>query len=396
MIERIDVAIAEIGFRTAFSHATKTRRRSASVLVTVHTEDGEIGWGEAAPRPYVTGEDIDTVIAILTAWRPEELTGMRSGDFGRDLTALSALNLTERLGGVRGHATAAAVETALLDALCRRHDRSMVSALSTALGTAPAAGFGYTTTIDLTADIHRAVGALPRKRAPHIKIKADRDVAAAAYTARLVRRLRPDATISVDANNSWALADVLAEAATFSDAGIGWLEEPLAARDWSGLRTLGEAGLPVMLDESFCGPDDLATSIRFQAATHMNVRVSKVGGPLRAAAAIRDIRAGGLDYQIGVQVGEVGPLWATGRALAAVATDAAAVEVGRQDEWFAQPLTSPGYHVDREHGLAAPVVGSGHGVRPTAWLSSQLTPAVGWTLGDGWTTLSTNSRKAAR
>ncbi len=77
--------------------------------------------------------------------------------------------------------------------------------------------------------------------------------------------------------------------------------------------------------------------------------------------------------QIGVQVGEVGPLWATGRLVATALPDLVAVEAGRQDEWFPPDLTTPPYAVDRAASLAPVLGGPGTGVRVTRALLDRCT-----------------------
>jgi L-alanine-DL-glutamate epimerase-like enolase superfamily enzyme len=167
-----------------------------------------------------------------------------------------------------------------------------------------------------------------------------------------VRRFRdliaPLISISVDVNAAWALPQAIAACRQLRDLGVAWIEEPLRPRDWTGLRRLREeAGIPLMLDESFVGEDDLATAIDHRACDLVNVRVSKCGGPLRAAGLADAAFRSGLGYQIGVQVGEHGPLWATGRALATSLRHARTCEVGRADEWFPYDTTIPPFAIDR-------------------------------------------------
>src|SRR5512136_654079 len=52
----------QIPFTNAFSHSAKTRTYSDSVIVKITANTGESGFGEAVPRPYVTGETVDSCI----------------------------------------------------------------------------------------------------------------------------------------------------------------------------------------------------------------------------------------------------------------------------------------------------------------------------------------------
>ncbi|MBI2468446.1 MAG: enolase, partial [Candidatus Rokubacteria bacterium] len=55
-----------IPFVEAFRHSATERVCSESVVVRVADEAGCEGFGEGAPRPYVTGERVETVLDHLT------------------------------------------------------------------------------------------------------------------------------------------------------------------------------------------------------------------------------------------------------------------------------------------------------------------------------------------
>ncbi len=58
-IEAITIYKLRIPFHQAFRHAAQSREESDAVIVRIEDGDGQIGYGEALPRPYVTGEDFD-------------------------------------------------------------------------------------------------------------------------------------------------------------------------------------------------------------------------------------------------------------------------------------------------------------------------------------------------
>jgi L-alanine-DL-glutamate epimerase-like enolase superfamily enzyme len=211
----------------------------------------------------------------------------------------------------------------------------------------------------------------------HVKLKADRDIESCVRQATDVRRrFGPDVRISVDANGAWTVDAAVRAARALGPLDIAWFEEPLAPRDWSGLRTVREqGGVAVMLDESCAGVPDLVTAAEHGAVDYVNARVSKCGGLFPTLALIAAARGRGVGAQLGVHVGEIGPLWAAGRLLACAVPGLATAEAGRQDEWFPEPLTRPAYSVDRSRYLAPPLTGPGLGVEPTASLLARC-PAV--------------------
>jgi L-alanine-DL-glutamate epimerase-like enolase superfamily enzyme len=55
----------KIPFVESFSHATKTRGFSDSIIVRLTTENDIVGYGEGVPRPYVTGEDVESSLQYM-------------------------------------------------------------------------------------------------------------------------------------------------------------------------------------------------------------------------------------------------------------------------------------------------------------------------------------------
>jgi len=59
-IRSIDLLEVRVPFRFSFRHASKSRAAAHALLVRVTTNTGIEGWGEAHPRPYLTGETIES------------------------------------------------------------------------------------------------------------------------------------------------------------------------------------------------------------------------------------------------------------------------------------------------------------------------------------------------
>ena len=78
-----------IPFVESFSHSATERRWSDSVVVRVRDEAGTEGFGEGAPRPYVTGETVETMLDHL-AGRLWPLVASREVPPAEDLESLAA------------------------------------------------------------------------------------------------------------------------------------------------------------------------------------------------------------------------------------------------------------------------------------------------------------------
>ncbi|MGV4985731.1 enolase C-terminal domain-like protein [Streptomyces sp. NRAIS4] len=382
-LEVLAVHTATVPMRRTFAHARHSHTGTRSVLVTVRLHGVE-GWGEGAPRPYVTGETLEGAARCLRSVDPSVLGPLLPpDDFHGAVAALASLDLPRLLGGSHpAPAAAAALETALLDALCRLHGRSMSEVLDACPWAAPIltavpAHRVVSEVVDTSRTPAEQLGGLSdaaRSRLRHVKLKALPSPHETAECAREARRLLgPAVRLSIDANGGWSPEAADEGARLLRElAAVDWLEEPTTPRDWMTLRRIQDGGMPVMLDESAVDTADVGWAVTTGAASLINVRISKCGGLLPSLRLVSLAHREGLRVQVGVQVGEVGPLWSTGRTLAARLADVVAVECGRQDEWFPAPLTEPPYTVDRDHHLALPPPGPGHGLRPGAPLVPHL------------------------
>ncbi|WP_199577149.1 dipeptide epimerase [Streptomyces sp. CRB46] len=386
MIRRVRLHTAVVPMAAAFDHATRSRRSAASLLVEIELA-GTRGWGEGAPRDYVTGETLDGAVRAVQACDPEELAErIEWRDFESAVASIAQLPLT---GLVDGSSAAAAVEIALLDAVCRHFARPLADVLRVLAPPARSRRDGPTSVslvIHLSRDVATVLDALtPRALAAlrHVKIKVADPAGAVDRLTAAQDRLPADTRVSLDVNGAWTAEE--AEKVAGELDGVGWVEEPLPPRSWPELGRLRRAtGLPVMLDESCTGPADLHAAATSGAASHINVRLSKCGGFLAAARLALRADELGVGCQLGVHVAEVGPLWAAGRTLATAWDLWQTVEAGRADEWFPVPLTTPAFTVDRSLHRVEPLTGPGTGIEPTEELLRHTRCAATWESGGGW------------
>ncbi len=119
--------------------------------------------------------------------------------------------------------------------------------------------------------------------------EGDRDRIAA------VRAGAPDATLIVDANESWANLDIVAEAEALAALGVTLVEQPLpAGRDGALAGT--ELPIPVCADESCQSLEDIDGLGAYQA---INIKLDKAGGLTEALAMAWAARARGQRVMVG-------------------------------------------------------------------------------------------------
>jgi len=126
-----------------------------------------------------------------------------------------------------------------------------------------------------------------------IKLGADHDI-------EIVRALRrhTDATFRVDANCGWTAAQTIEHSRDLADLGVEFIEQPLPADDWDGVRQVfAESALPIIADESCVGPDDVDRCAGCFGG--VNIKLTKCGGLTpgrRMAARAREL---GLSVMVG-------------------------------------------------------------------------------------------------
>jgi L-alanine-DL-glutamate epimerase-like enolase superfamily enzyme len=271
--------------------------RAALVRATLAGEGGRqaTGFGESAALPPVTREDQPELLRLIAA----AAAGLRGAVLTHD-EELDAL-LRERLpaGGV----ARAGVETAILDAAARLVGVPLYRALGG--GVAPELVTDITLSISEPARMAEAAARHARGGFACFKVKVGRDWRADLASLRAVAAAVPGARFRLDANAGFTADEALAllDAALGDGLTIECYEQPCAAGDLAGMaRVAARAPMPVVADESFRGPDDLDRLLATRAAGAVNLKLTKLGGPLAALALGRRARAAGLGLMAGAMV----------------------------------------------------------------------------------------------
>jgi L-Ala-D/L-Glu epimerase len=312
-----------IPFVESFNHSATERRWCDSVVVCVRDEAGTEGFGEGAPRSYVTGETVETMLDHLAG----ELWPLVAGREVPPVESLESLAAfvpeTGLAGAIAPNAARAALELAVLDCALRRSGRGMATLL-------PPRRHCVTYSGVITAGpIARAVQHARQMRAiglRDIKVKVGFDDDVARVTA-VRAALGPAASLRLDANGAWSFERAVEVLNAVVPLAIAAVEQPLTRGPIEDLVHLRRATpIPVLVDESLVTRADADALIAAGAADLLNVRISKCGGLARSRAIATKALAAGLGVQVGSQVGETAILSAAGRHLAAALPAVAFVE----------------------------------------------------------------------
>lgn len=101
------------------------------------------------------------------------------------------------------------------------------------------------------------------------------------------RAVGDDIVIGVDPNTGWTLADTLSAVDALRPFGVGYIEQPLARKNISGMKEVRRAanGIPVMADEALFTLEDAFALAETRAVDAFCIKLYKLGG-IRAAKKI--------------------------------------------------------------------------------------------------------------
>lgn len=102
----------------------------------------------------------------------------------------------------------------------------------------------------------------------------------------------------IDANCGWTADQTLAYAPELIELGVEFIEQPLPANDWAGMKRLhAESPLPIIADESCIVEGDVARCAGYFHG--INIKLTKCGGLTPARCMIAQARQLGLSVMVG-------------------------------------------------------------------------------------------------
>ncbi len=361
-----------VPLKKVIRHASFERSVSENLIVQASLKDGSVGYGEGVPRPYVTGETVETAFRLLERHDWARAIGSPR-DFPELVARLRDLQIAEIEDdprGMAGNAARCALELALLDAYGRKFGRSVGDAVEigaqAGLALHPPSRVRYSGAITSESTRGELVSAVKMRLYGfrHVKIKVGTSGQDDGKRLRRMRKiLGSQVDIRVDANESYDAAELIDRARELAVARPSALEQPIPHSQIDSLTDLRpKLGIPIMLDESLCGFPDAVHALEHETADIFNVRLSKCGGILPSLRILAFAARSGLAAQLGCHPGETSLLSAAGRHVACRLPSLLYVEgsydrhvlarnLTRQDVTFsyggkALPITGPGLGVD--------------------------------------------------
>jgi len=268
-----DIKMGKIN--TPLKHEYKVGKRvltySDEIVIKMVTDTGEIGYGSAAPTPFITGETENSIIGAINYIKPEII--------GLDIDNLEEI-MKMIHDSIHGNNSAkAAIDIAIYDLLCKKYKVPLYKFLG---------GYRNSLTTDITIStdtVEKMVGkSLEAIMDGYtcLKVKVGNNVNLDIERVKAVRKaVRRGINIRVDANQGWRPKEAVHIIRKFEDLGldIEFVEQPVNSWDIDGLKYVTDnVDTKILADEAVFGPSDAFKIIEKRAADLISIKLMKCGG----------------------------------------------------------------------------------------------------------------------
>ncbi|WP_174508880.1 L-Ala-D/L-Glu epimerase [Klebsiella oxytoca] len=251
-------------------------RSEAKVVVVEVEENGVKGVGECTPYPRY-GESIASVMAQILAIGEQLESGVTREQLQQLLPAGAARN---------------AVDCALWDLQARSVGKTIPQLLGVGLPNRVVTA--QTVVIGTPEQMAASAAALWENGARLLKVKLDDHLISERLIA--IRNAVPQATLIVDANESWHSDGLAARCQLLADIGVAMLEQPLPADDDAALENFIHP-LPICADES-CHTRASLPKLRGRYEM-VNIKLDKTGGLTEALFLAQEAEELGFERMLG-------------------------------------------------------------------------------------------------
>lgn len=292
-ITDIRLGMISVPLRVPFKTALRTVNSVEDVVVEIHTDTGNIGYGEAPPTGVITGDTTGAIIGAITDHIKKTLVGRDVDDFEDLMIALQKCVL-------KNTSAKAAVDMALWDLYGQLYKIPVYKMMG---------GAKKSIVTDITISVndpdemaHDAVDAISRGY-DCLKVKVGKEPQKDIDRLSAIRAAVPKNTlIRIDANQGWTPKEAVRILNGMQEKGldIEFVEQPVKGHDFEGLKYVTERSyVPVLADESVFSPEDALKIMQMGAADLVNIKLMKCGGLYNALKIASAAEVYGVECMIG-------------------------------------------------------------------------------------------------
>lgn len=281
MLQAFELSRLSIPLSTPYARSYRTDYSFEPILLEVRDGQGRSGWADATVTTGYTHETLDGAWDFLRA-QCSALVGCDTKAAKESLLRHLATNPNAVSVGV------AAVEMLEDNVLLEVATDTRIALLRGLTATDPAAVADEVEAI-------LAAGFRTIKVKVGFGVEADLGIVSAAQFAAAGR-----ATLRLDANRGFTREDGCRFAASLDPSGIMLFEQPCEADDWAANAAVARVStVPVMLDESIYGMDDIDRAAAVPGVGFIKLKLKKAGGLDLLCAGLKRIRRLGAQPVLG-------------------------------------------------------------------------------------------------
>lgn len=268
-ITDIQFKIADFKFNEPFKISFAILKGYQTLVLKMITDEGIIGYGEAGPLEFVTGDTLETALSIGKQFRNLLI--------GQDPLAIAHIH--EIMDSFIAYNTSikAAIDIACYDIAAKKMNlplyrylggiyRDIVSDVTIGIDTPENMAVKCKEWVDRGFNI--------------LKIKLGESVDLDLERISCIRRMiGNDIILRVDANQGWNVKDTIWISREFEKYNIELIEQPVKESDFIGLKEIRDRSyIDIVADESCHLPVDAAKLTNQRAVDGINIKLMKCGG----------------------------------------------------------------------------------------------------------------------
>ena len=270
-IQSIELKHISIPLKKTFRTALRCVDSAENTVVMIHTEDGNIGYGEAPPTAVITGDTNESIISAIRLME-QGLIGLSIDHYESilDLVNSSCMNNTS---------AKAAVDMAIYDLAAKNCGKPLYQFLG---------GYRDSVETDITISLNEpeemcADAVIAKEQGFNVlKLKVGNDSVKDIQRVLDIREaVGAQIKLRLDANQGWTPKEAVWVISKLEDKGVNiqLVEQPVKASDFEGMKYVTErVSTPIMADESLFSPQDALRILQMRAADLLNIKLMKCGG----------------------------------------------------------------------------------------------------------------------
>jgi len=269
-IINIQTELLKAPLKTPFKTALRTVTHLEDLVISIHTDNGLVGYGEGAATAVITGETLGSMQSAIEHMKPLLLQ--------REISDFNALLQTVENAMIHNSTIKAALEMALYDLRAQ----SLKLPLFKLLG-----GSKYHFKTDITISLNDIDTMLVDCQNAIelgydiLKIKVGQSVQKDYERIETIAKTFKNTTLRIDANQAWSAKETVTLLTKLENQGIvtELIEQPVKANDFRGLKYIKERTItPLLADESVFSAKQAIELLEMDACDFINIKLAKCGG----------------------------------------------------------------------------------------------------------------------